>query len=156
MKLGSASIMFVLTFLLVATMASAQGYIGLSRKQCQEKMQRHFTAKFKAEINTTDSLITVQLKDSTVRPAKMQLAFDEKGKCIMEKTSFDCDSCYKKLLTSALKARRIRWKQLDDNSWIAQYARKMILLTNPDEPFTVTIRRHSFSRKMYATVIRKS
>ncbi|MBK8952194.1 MAG: hypothetical protein IPM85_07835 [Chitinophagaceae bacterium] len=61
------------------------------------------------------------------QPATFEYFFASDKKCITEKVTANCDSCYKRYLKELLGKKKYGWKQLNENQYISAYKWQLMI-----------------------------
>lgn len=61
------------------------------------------------------------------QPVTFEYTFDSNKKCISEKVTAYCDSCYKKYLNELLSKKKFGWKRLNENQYISSYKWELMI-----------------------------
>lgn len=140
-----------LTLLLPAAIF-AQNYINKSKSYVLKGLKKYSTDNptAAATISETDSTIVMNIPGSAMQPATFSYYFDQKGKCMAEKTKASCDSCLNKFLAYALQQKKFNWKKINENQYVSSYKKKlMIELPADNSDKSMSILRMSWSKTLY-------
>lgn len=74
-----------------------------------------------------DKTIRMEVGGKGSQPATFEYFFDLNNKCISEKTTASCDSCYKKYLNDLLDKKKYGWIRLNENQYISAYKWKLMI-----------------------------
>jgi hypothetical protein len=145
-------IMLLYCFLLPASLAFSQKYIGLTRWSVRQKLK---TASVKnSPIETNDQYVVLHVKDSAFQPASFYYYFDKRGKCYQEKSVTFCDSCYNKYRNQLLNRKKYEWVKVNDTVYVSKFSRKRTLELYPNQQDrTINLFKTSWKREEYEQLL---
>jgi hypothetical protein len=144
-----------LLFSFIAISSYAQGFIGDDAKKVRKKLQNYISSNnIKADIKETADTITLNITDSSKRPAVFKFRMAA-GKCF-EEIKLACDSCIEKYANETLSATSYGWKKVNDSTFVSKYSKHMmmIVMMNGSSP-SLRITRTTWNRQAY-NAIKKS
>ena len=144
---------FIIAVLLIFPITGfAQNFIGKSKTQVRKELQKQIAKNDSLSIILTEkeSELVYTIKPVKVLPAEFIYGFDKNGKCQSEKITANCDSCFNKFLTAALRHKKYGWKKINENQYVSKYTyRIMIELPADGNDFSYTILRTGWTKKLY-------
>jgi hypothetical protein len=143
-------------FVLILAIAFAnssycQRYINLTKPASRKTFLKYVNKEtYHTIVTETDSTLVFLIRDPTVQNLDMRLHFDRQGRCDIEVQKLYCDSCYQKLLHSALADQRYRWIKADDSTYYSKFSKRLMLKAGYDDPFSFSVSRISLTENEYA------
>lgn len=150
-------LLLIVSLLLISATGYSQRYINKNKSEVKKQLDK---SSVKVEgiltiITETDSSITREVKGPGGVITDEVYRFSKSGKCIAEKTITPCDSCFEKLLKAVLDNKKYRWKQININQYVSEYAERLLLETQAiNNIFSFTILTTDLNRKMYRSLIK--
>jgi hypothetical protein len=134
-------------------LVAAQDFINDSPARVKKKLEQYLEKNaFHSVIRQTDSVISLTIEDSSVKPATFIFHFFDQ-KC-MEEIKLSCDTCVIKYLNGNLQNRSMDWKKVNEVMWVSKYSKRriMILDVNGDRS-SLRIRKTNWDKNTYKGII---
>lgn len=77
--------------------------------------------------SNSEKNIKMEVAGKGSQPVTFEYTFDSNKKCISEKVTAYCDSCYKKYLNELLSKKKFGWKRLNENQYISSYKWELMI-----------------------------
>ncbi|MEO6611877.1 MAG: hypothetical protein ABIT05_09910 [Chitinophagaceae bacterium] len=144
----------IFAFLLLPVLGFCQEYLNRTHAVVMSDLQKH--KKEKTILAGADSLIRVTTKGKDGNSVSYIYRFDKSGKCISERVTTACESCYKNLLQAQLKTGKYGWTKINENQYVSKFEDKMTIeLPVEKDEYFFTIMRTDWSRTLYDLLIKK-
>lgn len=143
-------------FLLMALASSGQSYLGQNRQRVSKRLQHYLLQNqyTHSAVRSTDSSLVMTIEEPGIARVDFTYLFSVEGKCRTEIIESGCDSCFQKQVAYVLKDGSRSWKQLGPNTYVSDFARKvMMVLSGKEQQQRATIYRVNWSRKEYAELV---
>ncbi len=142
-----------LTLLFLPFTLFAQKYFDKDIAKVKKELE-HYVANnssLNPSLTVTDSSLILTIVEADTRPTRFIYGFDlESGKCNLQRTEANCESCYKKYLDNLLEQKIHKWKKLNENQYISRYEDHMLVELAPDEnDHSFTVFRAQWSKDFY-------
>ena len=152
-----APIVCLLISLITSTQAFSQNFINKDYQKVKKSIAKYKPINDSTTISLqeTDSSILMSIRGTGSQPADFLYRFNKEGKCISEKITAYCDSCYKKFLGDLLAIKKYKWKKINENQYISGYNSKMMieLPVKEETSFFYIILRTNWNKKLYQLIL---
>jgi hypothetical protein len=151
-----APIVCLLISLITSTLAFSQNFINKDYQKVKKSIAKYKPINDSTTISLqeTDSSILMSIRGTGSQPADFLYRFNKERKCISEKITAYCDSCYKKFLGDLLAKKMYKWKKINENQYISGYNWKMMieLPVKEETSFFYIILRTNWNKKLYQLI----
>ncbi len=103
----------------------------------------------KTILEETDSTLILKVRDVKLQPIDFIYQYDKLNRWYSTTVEATCDSCFKKQITWDLNTKKMEWTKVNSTQYVSKSSQKLILETNPEKPFSYTIRRSNLNRIQY-------
>jgi hypothetical protein len=149
----------VFLFTLLPNLLRAQLFINRSKDNVRQELEKQKSRYDSTRVGLfeTDSTIIFGIKDPTSLGglAIFVYYFNEKGKCIAERTIAYCDSCFKKYLGKVLTRKEFKWTKLNAHTYISSFTKRVMLeMGQGKDKLSFVIRKMNWTFISYRTLQR--
>lgn len=125
----ASAVLLLIACLSSALVVKGQRFIDKSYDKVLSSLKRYNPGNDSTPIRffNTAKTIRMEVGGSGSQPATFEYFFNSNNKCISEKATASCDSCYKKYLNDLLSKRKYRWIRLNENQYISAYKWKLMI-----------------------------
>ncbi len=124
------TLLLIASLICLSPMSFGQTILTDRNKHDTETWLKSDFRKFKYELKKTDTTYDLVTADTIWRPVRVHCSFDKQGKCRVQKMSFDCDSCYRRIFKDFLDRKRFDWKLVGPDRYLSKISRKLLLVGN--------------------------
>lgn len=142
----------LLFFILLPFSGLAQKYINKKKADVKKELSQYIkdNKNINAALNETDTSLVLNIPGTTTQQATFVYFFDKQGKCRLQKTIANCDSCINKYLQEALGQDKYKWRKINENQYISSFEDKLMIETPADgKEFSFMILRTDWSKILY-------